>query len=177
MKYLVRCVLASGFVFAAQAWAQTATIPIFQQAVTTGMVGLAGSETARLSVLNLAPATTLPAPCNVQLSFYDQKNNPLKQISVTALTPQTAASLDLSGAGVSTGTMPSLVRGVVRTSSSTTATNSSIFPSMPAVIIPGCAVMTTLVVFDSNSGVTHTFTADTRPMTTLPVPLAITQMQ
>ncbi|MGD0497003.1 MAG: hypothetical protein ABSC23_01060 [Bryobacteraceae bacterium] len=180
-----RCAVAGLLVFAAQAVAQT-TIPtiniMYQQPVTTGMVGFTNSQTARLSVLNLVPATAVPSVCNVQLAFYDDKNNLLKQASVNALPPQTASSLDLSRTEVASSSptvQRAQIRGVVRTGPLIPASAQSVAtPGASVVFASACTVMTTLEIFDTATGVTQVLTSDTRPVSpaaVIPLATALTQ--
>jgi len=134
---------------------------VFQQSFTTGMTGLTSNQTARLNVLNLngvpAANATAPANCNVQLQFFDAKNNSLGQTTVTGFAPQTAASFDLPRTAV-TPAAPGRVeiRGVVTVNpaSSTTA---------PATAPGYCSVKTTLEIFDDTTGSTVVLTSDTSP--------------
>src|SRR5258707_1334242 len=73
------------------------TSPVFQQAQTTGMVGLADGQTARLNVLYPG----VPAPlatgiiCSAQLIFLNDQGSVLKT-ALVHVTGGKSASLDLS---------------------------------------------------------------------------------
>ena len=164
MVSFLKLALAGALLYSAQASAQTSAMLAVQQTVTTGMVGLAGVETARLSVLNLSPVTATPLPCNVVLSFVDEKNNLLKQVTVSGLAPQVAASLDLTYSELKTaptGIPRAQIRGTVRSGTQIVTATGSV-ANLPSYIMPGCPLVTTLATFDNSTGVTHTFTSDTR---------------
>src|SRR5215471_3058578 len=66
-----------------------------QSAMTTGLVGVTSTQTARLNVLNLQPIIPGVAAvlCPATLEFYDDNGALLKQLAVTNISPTTAASL------------------------------------------------------------------------------------
>jgi hypothetical protein len=150
----------------------TSVLPaVFGQTFTTGMVGLTSNQTARLNVLNLntvsaaitnvntIPAATAiaPANCNLQLQFFDVKNNSLGQTVVMNFDPGTATSFDLPRTAV-TPAAPSRVeiRGVV--------TVNPALPTPSSAPTPGyCSVKTTLEIFDDTTGSTVVLTSDTTP--------------
>jgi len=183
--------------------AQTSTTaPNYQSVVTTGMVGIAASQTAQLNVLNITMAATiasLTAPaCPVEMDFFDSQGRSVKSTSVSNLAPGAAASLTLKLSEFPTASpvaLHTLVRGVVKTNpaasgtptpgttgSGTTGSGTTgpgtTAPTLPGGVVvlppiyyaPGCSVFTTLEVFDS-SGVTQTFTSDTRALESFVVPL------
>ncbi|HTS27858.1 MAG TPA: hypothetical protein VMH81_18415, partial [Bryobacteraceae bacterium] len=132
-----------------------------QETMTTGMVGITLSQTARLNVLNLNPVPVstnlpaLPANCNVEMQFVDTKNNVLKQNTVANFAPQTATSLDLNAATTNISgptAQRSQIRGVVIVNPPTTSTT----PSAPG----RCSVAVTLEVFDNTSGSTVSLPTD-----------------
>jgi hypothetical protein len=132
---------------------------LFSQSFTTGMVGLTTNQTARLNVLNLNPipaaTATAPANCNVELQFYDGKNNSLGQTTVTSFAPQTAASFDLKGEAVATAAPARVeIRGVVTVNPAIPTTSSAATPGY-------CSVKTTLEIFDDTTGSTVVLTSDT----------------
>ena len=154
--------LAGFFAFAAQSMAQNAIIfePLAQPAVSTGMVGLTTNQTARLSVLNLN-STTSTAPitannCTVELQFFDAQNNSLKQSLVLNFAPQTAATLDLTRAAITTQTgNRAEIRGAVTVNPASTPVAGAATPGY-------CTVFTTLQIFDETTGSTVVLTSDTR---------------
>jgi hypothetical protein len=166
--------LAGFFAFAAQSMAQPAVIieSLIQPAVTTGMVGLTSNQTARLSVLNLnsisltgvlAPTTAPANNCTVELQFFDGQNKSLKQALVPNFAPQTATTLDLTRAEITTQTANRAeIRGVVTVNPASTPVAS---PAIPGY----CAVFTTLQIFDAATGSTIVLTSDTRVSNTGPV--------
>jgi len=172
--------------------AQTSTTtPNYQSVVTTGMVGIAASETAQLNVLNITMAATiasLTAPtCPVEMDFYDSQGRSVKTTSVNNLAPGAAASLTLKLSEFPTTSpvaLHTLVRGVVKTNPAASGTpmpgttgsgsTGTTIPGGVAVVpiyyVPGCSVFTTLEVFDS-TGVTQTFSSDTRSLQSFAIPL------
>ncbi len=170
MKNIGLCnlTLAGFFAFAAQSMAQPAVIvePL-TNTVTTGMIGLATNQTARLSVLNLNSATsTTPTTmnnCTVELQFFDGQNNSLKQTIVPNFAPQTATILDLTRAAITTQTgNRAEIRGVVTVNPASTPVAT---PNAPGY----CAVFTTLQIFDETTGSTIVLTSDTRVSNAGPV--------
>lgn len=172
---LYSLMLAGFFAFAAQSMAQPAVIvePLAQPAVTTGMVGLTSNQTARLSVLNLNSTTSTtstlspPTPannCTVELQFFDGQNKSLKQALVPNFAPQTATTLDLTRAEITsqTATNRAEIRGVVTVNPASTSTTT---PTVPGY----CTVFTTLQIFDTATGSTVVLTSDTRVSNTGPV--------
>jgi hypothetical protein len=166
---LCRLTLAGFFAFAAQSMAQNALIfdPLSQPAVTTGMVGLASNQTARLSVLNLnSNSSTVPTTannCTVELQFFDGQNKSLKQAVVPNFVPQTAATLDLTRAEITSQTANRAeIRGVVTVNPVPTPAAT---PTNPGY----CTVFTTLQVFDAATGSTVALTSDTRVSNAGPV--------
>jgi hypothetical protein len=172
-------VLLALIISAGQALAQTST-PTFEAAVSTGVVGLMpSSQTAQLNVLNLAnPLTTTQTatPCPVDLEFRDAQNNVKKSLQVTNLSAGTAASLTFTLSDLPAGTVVFRldIRGVVKSNPIVTGP----VASGTATMIPlgACPLMTTLELFDTTTGITQTFTSDTRPFgIPLAVPLTLTR--
>jgi hypothetical protein len=149
--------------------AQTITLPggtittpiVFQQSLTTGMVGFTLNQTARLNVLNLNPVsttttTTAPTNCTVELQFFDDKGSLVKQSVVPNFAPGTATSSDLTRASVTSETASRAeIRGVV-------VVNPTPSPVASPAAVGYCSVMTTLEIFDSTTGSTVALTSDTR---------------
>ncbi|MGD0868318.1 MAG: hypothetical protein ABSB88_02115 [Bryobacteraceae bacterium] len=165
--------LAGFFAFAAQSMAQPAIIvePLSQPAVTTGMVGLTTNQTARLSVLNLNSTTsTTPTTannCTVELQFFDGQNKSLKQALVPNFAPQTATTLDLTRAAITTQTgNRAEIRGEVTINPASTP--------VAGAAVPGyCTVFTTLQIFDETTGSTVVLTSDTRVTNSGPVAIPL----
>src|ERR1039457_6372379 len=90
--------LLSGGQFLAQAQTVSSTTPGF--AMTTGIVGVTSTQTARLNVLNLQPVIpgVAAVACPATLEFYDDTGAQLKQLAVTNIAPANAASLVLKPA-------------------------------------------------------------------------------
>ena len=158
--------LAGFFAFAAQSMAQNAIVvepmSMVQPAVTTGMVGLTTNQTARLSVLNLNSTSTTtasltpPINCTVELQFFDAQNKSLKQSLVLNFAPQTATTLDLTRAAITTQTgNRAEIRGAVTVNPASTPVAGAATPGY-------CSVFTTLQIFDETTGSTVVLTSDTR---------------
>ncbi|HUA62251.1 MAG TPA: hypothetical protein VML19_26075 [Verrucomicrobiae bacterium] len=182
MNRIGRCIFAGLFLAAAgMAQISTPIIPVgVDQVYTTGMISFTTSQTAQLNVLNVAPVpstaagttNTTPA-CSVQLSYYDAQNRLVKQGAVTTIAPQTAITLDLTTSQVPAAsvTTPRIaIRGVVKVEPPATTTGAS----SAVVFASSCQLITTLELFDSVSGLTESFSSDTRLVTTsYVIPLAI----
>jgi hypothetical protein len=164
--------LAGFFAFAAQSMAQNAiVVGLAQSGVTTGMVGLTLNQTARLSVLNLnVVSSTVPTTannCTVELQFFDGQNKALKQALVPNFAPQTATTLDLTRAELTSETANRAeIRGVVTVNPVSTPAAT---PTVPGY----CTVFTTLQIFDAATGSTIVLTSDTRVMSSVPVMLPL----
>ena len=71
------------------------SVPATQSIQTTGMIGLAEGQTARLNLLNPGvPAPALGVVCTAGVAFLDDQGNVLKSKTATVL-PGTSAPLDL----------------------------------------------------------------------------------
>jgi hypothetical protein len=150
-------------------------------------VGLAASQTAQLSVVNLTPATTANStmpfvPCQVQLEFWDTQGNLVKSGFTGNLASGATFSLQLKLTEVTTNTSPlrTQIRGVVRQSRAlvTPADPGEQAPAIPTFVPLSCAVATTLEVFDTTSGVTQALTSDLHAMSEFNiVPLRMASMR
>jgi hypothetical protein len=169
MKCLFWGAMSAAFLFAAPLLAQT-TLPggvttpiVVQQTFTTGMVGFAANQAARLNVFNLnavPPSTTTPQPanCTVELQFYDNKGALVSQYVVPNFAPGQATSSDLPYASLTTESLVHAeIRGVV-------VINPAPSPVESPAPVGNCSVFTTLEVFDATTGSTTAFTSDTRPL-------------
>jgi hypothetical protein len=174
MKYssVIRCALIGGLALSIPLMAQTTTTPTFLQAVSTGMVGLSLNQTAQLNVVNLNPVAGTPAAtattCTVELQFFDGSNNMPKQAVINNVLPGTAASLTLARTEAPNLSVPRFaVRGVVRTSpvSPTAGANAPI-------VLAGCAVKTTLEIYNNDTGNTQLVTSDVQLVSGYAIPLA-----
>src|ERR1700690_673874 len=89
--------LAGVLLFGSQFFAQAQTIStgIPGSLVTTGIVGVTSTQTARLNVLSLQPVIPGVAAvrCPATLEIYDDSGPLLKQLVVDNISPATAASL------------------------------------------------------------------------------------
>ena len=160
--------LLSGGQFLVQAQTVSSTTPEF--AMTTGIVGVASTQTARLNVLNLHPVIPGVAAiaCPATLEFYDDTGALLKQLVVTNISPANAVSLVFKPAVPSTVVgARAQIRAVVLTPSTLIANPGSGSGPVSPPLMPvslGCSVMPSLEIIDDATGVTHTFTTDLRAM-------------
>jgi hypothetical protein len=148
--------------------AQTVSTSTPGMVITTGIVGVASTQTARLNVLNLQPVIpgVAAVACPATLEFYDDTGAQLKQLALTNISPANAASLVLKPAISSTAVgARAQVRAVVFTPAPTVANpvaGPTPMPAMPVRV--GCNFMASLEIIDDATGVTHTFTTDLRSM-------------
>ena len=158
--------LLFGWQFLAQAQTISSSIP--GSLVTTGIVGVTNSQTARLNVLNLQPVIPGVAAvlCPATLQFYDDTGALLKQLVVTNISPATTASLVFKPQVTSTAVNArAQIRAVVFTPSTSVLTPGSEPSSMPIMPVGiGCNAMPSLEIIDDSTGDTHTFTTDLRAM-------------
>ena len=161
--------LAGLLLFGSQFFAQAQAISgsVSGSAVTTGIVGVTGAQTARVNVLNLQPVIpgVTAVLCPATLEFYDDTGALLKQLALTNISPATAASLVFKPPMPSTAVNArAQIRAVVFTPSPFVANRGSEPPS--ALIIPsiGCSLMPSLEIIDDSTGATHTIITDLRGM-------------
>jgi hypothetical protein len=164
--------LLFGSQFIAQAQSISTSIP--GSAVTTGIVGVSSTQTARLNVLN--PQPVIPGVtavlCPATLEIYDDTGALLKQLVVTNISPATAASLVFKPPVPSTAVNArAQIRAVVLTPSNFVVNSDP--PSTPIIPVSiGCNVMPSLEIIDDSTGDTHTFTTDLRAISAYrPLPL------
>jgi hypothetical protein len=159
-------VLLFGSQFLAQAQTVSSNTPGF--VVTTGIVGVTSTQTARLNVLNLQPVIpgVAAVACPATLEFYDDTGAQLKQLALTNISPANAASLVFKPAIPSTAVgARAQIRAVVFTPAPTVPNPGSGPMPMPAMPVrAGCNVMTSLEIIDDATGATRTFTTDLRSM-------------
>jgi hypothetical protein len=133
-------------------FAQTAVRPA-QRSRTSGMIGVAQGQTARLNVLNPEDSSSTVG-CSGQLTFFDAQGRMLKSATVTVL-PGQSASLDVRGD--SELALPANGRGEIR---ATITIPAALPPSGSAAPTPApCRLIGTLEVFDTLSGQTETILA------------------
>lgn len=172
MKYrhFAWCALA-GILASANLMAQTSapaatTIP----GATSGMIGVAFDQTARLNVLNLNPDAGTPTVCSVQLEFVDAQNNVLKQSIVANIPPGQAVALDLRREDIAAATPARLeVRGVVRSPAILPPATASGSPNIP--VGPACKVAANVETFDDANGATLAIVGVVHPLPASPVPV------
>jgi hypothetical protein len=168
------CALAGLLLFCSQFLAQAQTVSSTTPGVvmTTGIVGVTSTQTARLNVLNLQPVIpgVAAVACPATLEFYDDTGAQLKQLVLTNISPASAASLVFKPAIPSTAVgARAQIRAVVFTPSTAATMNPGTgsgptpMPFLP--VRPGCSVMASLEIVDDATGVTHTLTTDLRAMT------------
>jgi hypothetical protein len=148
--------------------AQTVSSSTPGMVITTGIVGVTSTQTARLNVLNLQPVIpgVAAVACPATLEFYDDTGAQLKQLAVTNIAPANAASLVFKPAipPAAVGARAQ-IRAVVFTPAPTVANPGSGPTPMPAMPVrAGCNTMASLEIIDDATGVTHTFTTDLRSM-------------
>jgi hypothetical protein len=158
--------LLFGAQFLAQAQTVSSSTP--GSVMTTGIVGVTSTQTARLNVLNLQPVIPGVAAiaCPATLEFYDDTGAQLKQFAVTNISPASAASLVFKPTVPSTAAgARAQIRAVVLTPS-TSISNPGTGPMSPPFfpMSAGCNVMASLEIIDDSTGATSTFTADLRAM-------------
>jgi len=89
--------LAGLMLFGAQPFAQAQTVSSTTPGITltTAIVGVTGTQSARLNVLSLQPVIpgVTAVACPATLEFYDDTGALLKQLAVTNISPATAAAL------------------------------------------------------------------------------------
>ena len=145
--------------------AQTISTGVRGSTVTTGIVGVTSTQTARLNVLNLQPVIpgVAAVACPATLEFYDETGALLKQLALTNISPANAASLAFKPPVPSaSASARAQIRAVVFTPASAATT---IPPGVSVVPINGgCNVMPSLEIVDDLTGVTHAFTTDLRSM-------------
>jgi hypothetical protein len=113
---------------------------------TSGMVGLAFGETARLNVLNPGvPASTTPMSCSAAVSFLDSTGTVLKSTTLT-IAPGKSAWFDLrSDSDLDLAiTDRREIRATLTIAPVPAATSTT-------PIVPGCMYVKTLEVFDNAS--------------------------
>lgn len=156
--------------------AQTVSTTTPESAVTTGLVGVTSTQTARLNVLNLQPVIpgVTAVLCPATLEFYDDSGALLKQLAVTNISPATAASLVFKPPVPSTAAgARAQIRAVVLTPLTFSFNNGS----TPTAVVPfgrGCSVMASLEIIDDATGATHTLTTDLRAMPTFSLGFPVT---
>lgn len=153
--------------------------------VTSGMVGVSSTQTARLNVLNLQQvvAGVTAVACPATLAFYDDTGALLKQVAVTNISPATAGNLVFKPTVPSTAVNArAQLRAVVFTPFATitpTPTASGSTTLIPAG--PVCTLLSSFEVMDDATGNTQSLTTDFRsmspyfaqPVAALKQPLAI----
>jgi hypothetical protein len=136
--------------------------------VTSGMIGVSSTQTARLNVLNLEPVIpgVTPVACPATLEFYDDTGALLKQESVSNIPPATAANLVFKPTVASTAVNArAQLRAVVVTPSvSTTPTPVSSGSTSVMPVAPACTLLSSYEVMDDATGDTQSVTTDFRPM-------------
>ena len=147
--------------FGLQVLAAQTSIVVNGSAATTAIVGITGSQTARLNVLNLQPVIPGVAAvvCPATLEIYDDTGALLKQLTVINISPATAAALVFKPSVPSTAPNARIqIRAVVFKPSTSPADTGS------APVSTGCSVMPSLEIIDDPTGDTRSFTTDFRVM-------------
>src|SRR5215471_6208325 len=86
------CAVAVGLLGSMQRTEAQGTSPVATSSAqfTSGMVGLASGQTARLNVVNVGAPTASPLPCVLALAFVDSDGKILKQQFVSVATSKAA---------------------------------------------------------------------------------------
>jgi hypothetical protein len=158
--------LLCGSQFVAEAQTVSSSTP--ESAMTTGIVGVTGSQTARLNVVNLQPVIPGVAAiiCPATLEFYDDTGASLMHAAVTNISPATATSLVFKPPVPSTSATARVqIRAVVLTPFPFVMNPGSGPISVPTIAVnKSCSLMASLEIIDDATGATHIFTADLRTM-------------
>lgn len=174
MHSLTRLTLTGVIAFSLFLPAQTTTTATFLQAVSTGVVSFSLNQTAQLNVVNLNPVAgttgNTATICTVELQFVDGQNNMLKQVTINNVAPGASASLSLNRSEAPNLSVPRFaIRGIVRTNPL------SATPGVTAIPMGvGCPVMTTLEIYNQDTGNTQLVTSDVRSISTGILPLIAT---
>lgn len=147
--------------------AQTTTSPIaFTQTMTSGIVGVAASQTARLNAYYpgpLAPYAT-GALCSAQVSFTDDQGNVLKTEAIT-VKPGQSVAVDFTPSTQQSSAVSGRVelRASVSVPLATPVTPGTPGP-MPGIAVPlaFCSLSPTLEIFDNDTLKTQVLVTDFR---------------
>ena len=137
--------------------------------VTSGMIGVAPEQTARLNVLNLNPVVGTPTICSVELQFVDALNKLLKTDIVSNIPPGQAVALDLRREDIAAASPARQeIRGVVRNPAILPPATAS-GPNIP--VPPACKIAANVEVFDEVTGVTQAVVGAGHPLPPSPIPV------
>jgi hypothetical protein len=158
-------------------WAEaqgTTPIAIPSTEFSSGMVGLASGQTARLNVVNVGAPTPSPLPCVLVLAFVDSDGKILKQVIASVMTGK-AALLDLPQGDID-GNAGNHLGGnnVARLQIRGIGYN----PLLAGSAIPqplSCNLVPTLELFDTKSGKTAAIVTDFRTPSSSPPTLGAAQ--
>jgi len=146
-------------------FAQTSPAPLVQETVTTGMIGIAEGQTARLNTLN--PGVTPPTlgvVCSALLTYVDGQGTVLKS-AVVSVNPGKSVWLDLFSNG-DLGLAADQRRQI-----RATITVPPILPPAGSTTLPApCSLIGTLEIFDTLSGKTQVVLGGTH---LVPNPVAV----
>ena len=123
----------------------------FAQSFTFGMIGVTADQVARLSVVSSAPGPAGQASCTIDLTFLDSDGKIMKTARF-ALAPQKAAQLDLERRDVPDAVGRIQIRGSI---AETVSPSAGLISAGSA-----CAPVTTLEVFDNDTGKTSFILTD-----------------
>ena len=167
------CAVAVGLLGSMQRAEAQATNPIAIPSIefSSGMVGLAFGQTARLNVVNVGAATPSPIPCVLVLAFQDADGRILKQMFVSVMAGK-AAQLDLTlsdidGKARDQGREVNATRVQIRG----IGYNPLLSPGSAIPQPLSCNLVPTLEVFDTVTGRTAVIVTDFRtPSSSTPTP-------
>lgn len=171
---MLRCKLqkiafAGAVLFGSQFLAQAQTTTAAQSAVTSGIVGLASTETAQLNVFNLqevaASTTATSAACEVTLYIYNLTTGGVVSSALKTIAPGGFISLSYpaattAGLSASAASRTEIRAAVVEQAMPAANTSSTVMPVSTA-----CNVFPSLEIVDVPGSSTHIFTTDFRAMT------------
>ena len=169
------CAVAVGLLSSMQRTEAQGTSPIATSSAqfSSGMVGLASGQTARLNVVNVGAAAPSPLPCVLALAFVDSDGKILKQQFVSLGTGK-AALLDLALSDIAgnsgdhwhgTNAARVQIRGI--------GYNPLLTPGSAIPQPLSCNLVATLELFDAETGRTSATVTDFRTpgsSTSAPVP-------
>ena len=165
--FRIRQVAGAGLICLAVPFLQAQTVSSSNPAlnVTSAVIGVSSTQTARLNVLSLRPVIpgVTAIACPATLEFYDDTGALLKQLTVTDIAPATAANLVFKPPVPSTAVNArAQIRAVVVSPPVTVTSVAS--GTTTAMIVAGCSFLSSFEVMDDASGNTQSVTTDFRPM-------------
>ncbi len=144
------CALVIGLGTGEQPKAQVSPIATASPDFSSGMLGVAAGQTARLNIVNIAGPAVSPLPCVLAVAFVDSNSKILKHTFVS-LTSGKAAFLDLSLTGLGASDRIS-IRGI--------GYNPLLAPGAAIPQPLSCKLLPTLELFETDTGRTVAILGD-----------------